>query len=839
MKGLYMKKGLFTSLVLILLCGTSFAQWNNLGPWPNANYPGGTHGIAVDPDGKVWEVSYYSSKWVTPDQDTIDCNPLYVFNADGSLNDIIGIVTGAGGTDTLSKGATAASNCRGIRADQDGNILYVQTGPTKIIKINYATGERMGSVLMPNIGSSPTTPAVSDDGTIYVGPVVGGGTSQISTFDSDLNYLGAAVVGPPAIARTMTVSKDGLTIYWTTFTGKLGIWVYTRPSDLDAFELTDSLFVTTNPTDSTSDLGMSIESVDWNPATGLLWVSNDTRYVAPNMTSKYSNLTWYGVDVANNYAIVDSFTLADPIPGVTADRLPRGLGFSPDGKIAYVGLYGTAYNRIYKFDTTPPTEYNVTFSVDMGVQAFENAFDPTTDKVWVRGDFQMAAGDTANWQGKMFELSDADGDTVYTLTVTFPLSSKDATYYFKYVKSPDTWESIGNRPVTINAANITLPKVWFNDDKTYTVITEVTNTINFTADISAILGVGVGGAFDANQDSLKVEGLDWDSFGKDVTGNRKMSAEDPFNPGIYTTSLTFTSGPAAPNGVGDSTKWKFKAYPDARFGNNGYETGSDRWYFYQADGTTETFPTIVPRIYPLFGPIANDVPLEFNVDLTGAVNRYNGEIIPVDQIAFVGLRGAADFLGNWSSGAWVVSDTTTGYMKVLHKVSGNMWQYKTTVASGTNAGAYEYKFAAIYPGADTANGGSSPLDNEGGFGTNHLLILSDEPAGIVLNNVFGNFGTTDVKHLDNTIPAVYELNQNYPNPFNPATTIRYSIPQAGLVNVKIFNLLGQEVATLVNTQQVSGTYEVNFDASALASGIYFYSIDVNNFKATKKMILMK
>jgi len=818
-----MKKGLFTSLVLILLCGTSFAQWNNLGPWPDANYPGGTHGIAVSPDGKVWTASYYQSPWAGGGG-ILTC-PILVFNADGSFVDTIFTVTSPGPVvDTLD------GRNRGLSVDNDGNILYVQSGPSKIIKINYQTMAGMGSHLLTEVGSSPTKASADDFGTIYVGPVVGGTGTQIATYDTDLNYIGSAVDAPPDIARTMQVSHDGLTIYWTVFTGQQGMWVYTRPDDLSAFALTDSVF-TAGALGAT--LGMSIETAAIHPITGNLWVSNDARG-----NPMYSDLTWYSVN-PTTYAIEDSFKLANPIPGVTGDVLPRGLDFSPDGKIAYVGLFGNPFNRIYKFDTTPPTEYNVTFSVDMGVQAFENAFDPTTDKVWVRGDFQMAAGDTANWQGKMFELSDADGDTVYTLTVTFPLSSKDATYNFKYVKSPDTWESTGNRPVTINAANITLPKVWFNDDKTYTVITEVTNTIDFTADISAILGIGVGGAFDANQDSLKVEGLDWDSFGKDVTGNRKMSAEDPFNPGIYTTSLTFTSGPAAPNGVGDSTKWKFKAYPDARFGNNGYETGSDRWYFYQADGTTETFPTIVPRIYPLFGPIANDVPLEFNVDLTGAVNRYNGEIIPVDQIAFVGLRGAADFLGNWSSGAWVVSDTTTGNMKVLHKVSGNMWQYKTTVASGTNAGAYEYKFAAIYPGADTANGGSSPLDNEGGFGTNHLLLLADEPAGIVLNNVFGNFGTTDVKHLDNTIPAVYELNQNYPNPFNPATTIRYSIPQAGLVNVKIFNLLGQEVATLVNTQQASGTYEVNFDASALASGIYFYSIDVNNFKATKKMILMK
>ena len=75
---------------------------------------------------------------------------------------------------------------------------------------------------------------------------------------------------------------------------------------------------------------------------------------------------------------------------------------------------------------------------------------------------------------------------------------------------------------------------------------------------------------------------------KNVIGNRKMENTDPFNPGIYTTTLTVTSGSAAPNGVGDSTKWKFKAFPDSRFQNNGWETVTDRWHIYQADGTTVT-----------------------------------------------------------------------------------------------------------------------------------------------------------------------------------------------------------------------------------------------------------
>jgi hypothetical protein len=85
----------------------------------------------------------------------------------------------------------------------------------------------------------------------------------------------------------------------------------------------------------------------------------------------------------------------------------------------------------------------------------------------------------------------------------------------------------------------------------------------------------------------------------------------------------------------------------------------------------------------------------------------------------------------------------------------------------------------------------------------------------------------------------YNLEQNYPNPFNPNTLIKYSVAKDGFVNVSIFNLLGEKVATLVNNNMKAGSYEVNFDASFLSSGIYFYSIDAGDFKAVRKMVLMK
>ena len=89
------------------------------------------------------------------------------------------------------------------------------------------------------------------------------------------------------------------------------------------------------------------------------------------------------------------------------------------------------------------------------------------------------------------------------------------------------------------------------------------------------------------------------------------------------------------------------------------------------------------------------------------------------------------------------------------------------------------------------------------------------------------------------IPDKYSLSQNNPNPFNPTTNINYSIPKSGLVTLRIFDLLGREVATLVNEEKITGNYTVEFDGSNLSSGTYFYRMESGTFIETKKMMLMK
>ncbi len=90
-----------------------------------------------------------------------------------------------------------------------------------------------------------------------------------------------------------------------------------------------------------------------------------------------------------------------------------------------------------------------------------------------------------------------------------------------------------------------------------------------------------------------------------------------------------------------------------------------------------------------------------------------------------------------------------------------------------------------------------------------------------------------------TIAEKFTLSQNYPNPFNPVTTINYSLPKISRVSLKIFDISGRLVRTLIDSKQGRGSYKVEFDGINLASGVYFYKIETEGFIDTKKMILVK
>ncbi len=125
--------------------------------------------------------------------------------------------------------------------------------------------------------------------------------------------------------------------------------------------------------------------------------------------------------------------------------------------------------------------------------------------------------------------------------------------------------------------------------------------------------------------------------------------------------------------------------------------------------------------------------------------------------------------------------------------------------------------------------------------TDVIQLKFDGNGDIYLDNLYFSVspGTVGINDVPGPVPSAYALEQNYPNPFNPTTRIRFNLPISNQVTVKIFNTLGQEVATLLNEFKNAGTYEVTFDAAELPSGIYLYSISAGDFTSVRKMMLIK
>lgn len=187
--------------------------------------------------------------------------------------------------------------------------------------------------------------------------------------------------------------------------------------------------------------------------------------------------------------------------------------------------------------------------------------------------------------------------------------------------------------------------------------------------------------------------------------------------------------------------------------------------------------------------------------------------------------------------------------------SGYNW---TSAGSGARTTALimdknEFVYAGTFPGQwgwcqgiiRTTNGGDSWESFNSGLASGSCgFVLGCNSEGILFAGTETGFyrtieSTTDVTEYEQIIPTEFTLFQNFPNPFNPSTTIKYNLPQSGNVTLKIYDLLGSEVTTLIDEEKLAGSYESNFDGSELSSGTYFYSLQSGDFIDTKKMILIK
>lgn len=188
-------------------------------------------------------------------------------------------------------------------------------------------------------------------------------------------------------------------------------------------------------------------------------------------------------------------------------------------------------------------------------------------------------------------------------------------------------------------------------------------------------------------------------------------------------------------------------------------------------------------------------------------------------------------------------------MKGIRYGSSYNWNPPAKVFLENYSGMLHHKYLIIDADSLTSN----PLVETGSFNySNSAQTVNDENIIIIYDSLIANQyyqefakrltdagGTIDVQQIGTEVPVKFTLEQNYPNPFNPTTSIRYEISENILVTLKVYDVLGREIRTLINQRQSAGKYKVTFDMSEYSSGVYFYKIQAGDFSDIRKMVLVK
>ena len=213
-------------------------------------------------------------------------------------------------------------------------------------------------------------------------------------------------------------------------------------------------------------------------------------------------------------------------------------------------------------------------------------------------------------------------------------------------------------------------------------------------------------------------------------------------------------------------------------------------------------------------PVKDDILRDLNFDAFYAVNAFSdGTVLPVELTSFNAINLGSSVKLQW-----------------------------TTATEINNRGfEVQRKLNSAWETLGFINGQGTSTKSSTYFYEDNISNINSSSISYRLRQVDfdGSFSYSKEVNVSKTVVHKYELSQNYPNPFNPATQIKYGVAKEGLVTIKVYNILGKEVATLINEIKPAGNYEIKFNASQLSSGVYFYSLHSGDFTQTKKLILLK
>ncbi len=530
---------------------------------------------------------------------------------------------------------------------------------------------------------------------------------------------------------------------------------------------------------------------------------------------------WCPVQVSKEFPVIsgkveirlpiNSFSLCFPI-----NSIPSGNTIGYFDKSKYWGVTTDLPIKLiieHITDTIPTVEFNCNMSVQMKRGTFA-----ATDSVWVRGNFN-------DWAGKAFLLTDPDGDSVYSGTYN------NFTVYqnlvFKYVHSPDVWESTGNRTLTVGAGPNYASACW-EDVCVYVP----TKTIKVAFSVNMELE-RLSGLFNPTINQVSVRGS-FNGWGETLMTPSTVNAD------LYEVTTDVIAA------VDEKISFKFFYSPGTWEVNNlDGPSQNDRFFI-----VTQTVYDSGFMAYNAVG--FNNGQLEtycWEKHITFICNTNNASIInaPVGtEFKTIHIAGGNSPL-QWPNSGWPDQDVT----KVIQLFDDGT--HHDAVAGDkifTNEIPFPrystlnvvYKYSANW-GLPT-NGGKN--DNEAPIGGDKTLKMHCLTTTATVVDTFGIVHTTVLQYPDkveklNEIPSKFSLAQNYPNPFNPETVINYQLAASAWVTLKVFDVLGNEVATLVNEEQSAGSYRIEFSSknTELSSGVFFYQLRAGDFVQTKKMILMK
>ncbi|RMH63550.1 MAG: T9SS C-terminal target domain-containing protein [Bacteroidetes bacterium] len=470
------------------------------------------------------------------------------------------------------------------------------------------------------------------------------------------------------------------------------------------------------------------------------------------------------------------------------------------------------------------------------------------------------------------ELDDVSkaGYHLYSGVAYYPADLAGTEQAYKFFVEPDGWEEgnvSGNRTFTVPAQDTTLHWVYYGNTAPLGSAQPVQSAIIFAVDLSPMEAIGV---FDrARGDTLEVRGdfNGWDCAGDGAPDDCLLDPVPGQN--IYELVVPITAIPGATRNYKfflNLDDEKFKQQFGVEYVPSGWEEpistqGANRTFVFEgiADGFQDlgvfNFNDVLPENII---PAGTSIDLTFSVDMSAALANEARPFNPDEDTVTVEI---GDPIWAFTQGFVVegggavkltdvlqlTDDDADGVYSGTYTVVGPTYsgiQYKyaygnridgtedfVVEAGGTTSGSGRRRTRFIVPNADGSWPSAWAFNDAGEtevYQPEGPLPFEGNPAA-----------ATSIEPVDGELPTQIALTQNYPNPFNPTTSFEYTLDATTEVTVRVFDLLGRQVATLVDGMQQAGSYRVTFDASHLASGMYIYQLETPTRVLSKRMILLK